>query len=33
MKVCTYIEFEYCKVIGYSLNVYMRILLCEFEYV
>jgi hypothetical protein len=25
MKVCTYNEFEYCKVLGYYLNV------CEFE--
>jgi hypothetical protein len=25
MKVCTYNEFEYCKVFGYYLNV------CEFE--
>jgi hypothetical protein len=23
MKVCTYNEFEYCKVFGYYLNVYM----------
>jgi hypothetical protein len=31
MKMCTYNEFEYCKVFDYYLNVYMWILLCEFE--
>jgi hypothetical protein len=31
MKVCIYNEFEYCNVFVYYLNVYMWILLREFE--
>jgi hypothetical protein len=32
MKVCTYNEFEYCKVFNYYLNVYMWIwIMYKFE--